>query len=114
MSTLRRQVTAPRGTTRTCRESPQEAALRRLMNHLDPAVARRPDDDGGGIGSSIHAGLVVVAGATRDADEQLQRVLTCNAGMGIVRHADAGDLDALAAARRHRLDLPTALGGRPS
>jgi len=37
-------VRAPRGTTRTCRGWVQEAALRMLMNNLDPEVAERPDD----------------------------------------------------------------------
>src|SRR6187397_998181 len=39
-----RPVRAPRGTTRTCRSWPTEAALRMLMNNLDPEVAERPDD----------------------------------------------------------------------
>ncbi|MGH2778214.1 MAG: urocanate hydratase, partial [Actinomycetota bacterium] len=39
-----RRVTAPRGGELTCRGWPQEAAMRMLMNNLDPAVAERPDD----------------------------------------------------------------------
>ncbi len=39
-----RLVRAPRGTERSCRGWPQEAALRMLMNNLDPEVAERPDD----------------------------------------------------------------------
>src|ERR1700752_2352137 len=39
-----RSIRAPRGTTRTCKGWPQEAALRMLMNNLDPEVAERPDD----------------------------------------------------------------------
>src|SRR6202034_3879465 len=39
-----RPVRAPRGTTLTCKGWPQEAALRMLMNNLDPDVAERPDD----------------------------------------------------------------------
>jgi urocanate hydratase len=39
-----RPVRAPRGTTLTCKGWPQEAALRMLMNNLDPEVAERPDD----------------------------------------------------------------------
>lgn len=39
-----RKIQAPRGTTLTCKGWPQEAALRMLMNNLDPAVAERPDD----------------------------------------------------------------------
>jgi urocanate hydratase len=37
-------VRAPRGTERTCKGWEQEAALRMLMNNLDPEVAERPDD----------------------------------------------------------------------
>jgi urocanate hydratase len=44
MSLLSRQVSAPRGATITCKGWPQEAALRMLMNNLDPEVAERPDD----------------------------------------------------------------------
>jgi len=45
---------------------------------------------GVGIGSSIHAGMVVVADGTADAAERLERVLTSDPGMGVVRHVDAG------------------------
>ncbi|HWC45133.1 MAG TPA: urocanate hydratase, partial [Casimicrobiaceae bacterium] len=38
------RVRAPRGTTRSCKGWQQEAALRMLMNNLDPDVAERPDD----------------------------------------------------------------------
>src|SRR5262245_12329217 len=44
MATATRTIRAPRGTTLTCKGWPQEAALRMLMNNLDPAVAERPDD----------------------------------------------------------------------
>src|SRR5687768_15421726 len=44
MPTTARQVRAPRGTSLTCRGWLQEAALRMLMNNLDPEVAERPDD----------------------------------------------------------------------
>src|SRR5205823_6012385 len=44
MSTLSRHVSAPRGAAITCKGWPQEAALRMLMNNLDPDVAERPDD----------------------------------------------------------------------
>src|SRR6187399_3767714 len=44
MSTLSRHVSAPRGAAITCKGWPQEAALRMLMNNLDPAVAERPDE----------------------------------------------------------------------
>src|SRR6188472_2731954 len=44
MSTLSRHVSAPRGATITCKGWPQEAAMRMLMNNLDPDVAERPDE----------------------------------------------------------------------
>ena len=44
MSTLHRQVSAPRGATITCKGWPQEAALRMLMNNLDPEVAENPKE----------------------------------------------------------------------
>src|SRR6187397_313452 len=44
MATATRTIRAPRGTTLTCKGWPQEAALRMLMNNLDPDVAERPDD----------------------------------------------------------------------
>ena len=61
---------------------------------------------GVGIGYSIHAGMVVVADGTRDADEKLERVLTCDPGLGVVRHADAGYPDAIATAGRASIDRP--------
>src|SRR5437667_5202236 len=44
MTTVTRIVRAPRGTSLTCKGWPQEAALRMLMNNLDPDVAERPED----------------------------------------------------------------------
>ena len=44
MSTLSRHINAPRGAVLSCKGWPQEAALRMLMNNLDPDVAERPDD----------------------------------------------------------------------
>jgi urocanate hydratase len=62
---------------------------------------------GVGIGNSIHAGMVVVADGTDAAAERLERVLTTDPGTGVMRHADAGYVEALAAAREHGLDLPS-------
>jgi urocanate hydratase len=61
---------------------------------------------GVGIGNSIHAGMVVVADGTNDAAERLERVLTTDPGTGVLRHADAGYDDALAAAHEHGLPIP--------
>ena len=62
---------------------------------------------GVGIGYSIHAGMVVVADGTREADEKLERVLTCDPGLGVIRHADAGYPEAVAAAARANIDNPS-------
>jgi urocanate hydratase len=62
---------------------------------------------GVGIGNSIHAGMVVVADGTDAAAEKLERVLTADPGTGVMRHADAGYEEALAAAREQGLDLPS-------
>jgi urocanate hydratase len=61
---------------------------------------------GVGIGNSIHAGMVVVADGTSDAAERLERVLTTDPGLGVVRHLDAGYPEAEAAAREHGLSTP--------
>jgi urocanate hydratase len=61
---------------------------------------------GVGIGHSLHAGMVIVADGTREADERLERVLTCDPGIGVVRHADAGYPEALATAKSHGIRLP--------
>ena len=63
---------------------------------------------GGGVGisMSIHAGMVVVADGTPEAERRLERVLTYDPGMGIVRHADAGYDRAVANARSSGVDIP--------
>ena len=63
---------------------------------------------GVGIGNAIHAGMVVVADGTDAAAERLERVLTTDPGMGVLRHADAGYPDAIETAREHGLRLPAA------
>ncbi len=62
---------------------------------------------GVGIGNSIHAGMVVVADGDDATAEKLERVLTTDPGTGVMRHADAGYEEALDAARRGGLDLPS-------
>jgi urocanate hydratase len=61
---------------------------------------------GVGIGNSIHAGMVVVADGTPDADRRLRRVLLSDPGTGVMRHADAGYAEAVRAARERGVDLP--------
>jgi urocanate hydratase len=61
---------------------------------------------GVGIGNSIHAGMVVVADGSDEMAERLERVLTADPGTGVLRHADAGYDEALAAAEEHGLRVP--------
>jgi urocanate hydratase len=61
---------------------------------------------GVGIGYSIHAGMVIVADGTAAADERLARVLTCDPGTGVARHADAGYPEALQTAIAHGVRIP--------
>jgi len=61
---------------------------------------------GVGIGFSQHAGQVIVADGTPEAARRLERVLTTDPGLGVVRHADAGYPEAIAAARRHSIQMP--------
>jgi len=68
---------------------------------------------GVGIGYSIHAGMVVVADGTDEAAERLDRVLTCDPGLGVARHADAGYPEALEAAARRGVVIPMRQAQRP-
>jgi urocanate hydratase len=61
---------------------------------------------GVGIGLSIHAGMVIVADGTQTMARRLQRVLTVDPGLGVVRHADAGYEEAVACARKNRIKIP--------
>ena len=61
---------------------------------------------GVGIGYSLHAGQATVADGSRAAATKIERVLTNDPGLGILRHADAGYPSAVAAAQRHGLRLP--------
>ncbi len=61
---------------------------------------------GVGIGYSTHAGLLVIADGTKEADERIERVLTTDPGMGVLRHADAGYADALKVAGKSSIRIP--------
>jgi urocanate hydratase len=61
---------------------------------------------GVGIGYSLHAGMVVVADGTDAASRRLQRVLTTDPGMGIIRHVDAGYDKAIEEAHDHGFKIP--------
>jgi urocanate hydratase len=61
---------------------------------------------GVGIGNSIHAGLVIVADGSQEAEERLDRVLTNDPGMGVIRHVDAGYPEAIAFAQEKGVRIP--------
>jgi urocanate hydratase len=61
---------------------------------------------GVGIGYSLHAGMVVVADGTAEAEERLNRVLTTDPGTGVMRHADAGYERAIEFAREREVKIP--------
>lgn len=61
---------------------------------------------GVGIGYSQHAGQVILADGTEAAAQRLQRVLTSDPGMGVIRHADAGYEEALTFAKEHNVRIP--------
>ena len=82
--------------------------LNALLNTAAGATWVSVHHGGGvGIGNSIHAGMVVVADGSDEAAERLERVLTTDPGTGVLRHADAGYDEAIAAAREHGLNLPS-------
>jgi urocanate hydratase len=83
------------------------AILNALINAVGGATWVSFHHGGGvGIGYSQHAGQVIVADGTDAAAARLERVLTTDPGLGIVRHADAGYPEAIAAARRHAIKMP--------
>ena len=105
-------VASPNRETESMRDGSDAIAdwpvLNALLNTAAGATWVSLHHGGGvGIGYSIHAGMVVVADGTPEAARRLERVLTTDPGTGIMRHADAGYPEAIAAARRHGLNLPS-------
>jgi urocanate hydratase len=83
------------------------AILNAMINAVNGATWVSFHHGGGvGIGFSQHAGQVIVADGTPEAARRLERVLTSDPGMGVVRHADAGYELAIQAARRHGIQIP--------
>lgn len=86
--------------------------LNALINAVSGATWVSVHHGGGvGIGLSIHAGMVIVADGTDEAERKLQRVLTVDPGSGIARHADAGYDAAIEVARKHGIKIPMLPGG---
>jgi urocanate hydratase len=81
--------------------------LNALLNAVGGASWVSVHHGGGvGIGLSIHAGMVVVCDGTKDAERRLERVLTYDPGMGIVRHSDAGYERAIKNAKKFGVKIP--------
>ena len=81
--------------------------LNALLNAIGGASWVSVHHGGGvGIGKSIHAGMVVVADGTKEAEERLERVLTYDPGMGVMRHADAGYEQAIENAKKWNVKIP--------
>jgi urocanate hydratase len=104
-------VASPNRETESMRDKSDAIAdwpiLNALLNTSAGASWVSAHHGGGvGIGYSIHAGMVVVADGTPETEARLQRVLTTDPGTGIMRHADAGYPEAIAAAHRHGIKIP--------
>lgn len=81
--------------------------LNALINAVNGASWVSVHHGGGvGIGYSLHAGMVIVADGTDEAARRLERVLTSDPGMGVVRHADAGYERAVEVARERGVKIP--------
>ena len=83
------------------------AILNAMINAVGGATWVSFHHGGGvGIGFSQHAGQVIVADGTPEAARRLERVLTTDPGMGVVRHADAGYDLAIQAAKKYGIKIP--------
>ena len=81
--------------------------LNALLNVASGATWVSVHHGGGvGIGYSIHAGMVVVADGTKEAEKKLLRVLTTDPGTGVMRHTDAGYEEAIKTAKERKIKIP--------
>ncbi len=104
-------VASPRRETEAMRDGSDAIAdwplLNALINAVNGATWVSIHHGGGvGIGYSIHAGQVIVADGTPEAARRLERVLTSDPGMGVIRHADAGYPEAIGFAKRAGVKIP--------
>jgi len=104
-------VASPNRETEDMRDGSDAVAdwpmLNALINTAAGADLVAIHNGGGvGIGYSTHAGLLVVADGTKEAGEKIERVLTTDPGMGIMRHADAGYPEAIRVAKRKKVKMP--------
>jgi urocanate hydratase len=104
-------VASPYRETEDMRDGSDAIADWPILNALLNAVAGASwisvhQGGGVGIGLSIHAGMVVVADGTAEADTRLARVLTTDPGTGVARHVDAGYPEAIETARKLGVRIP--------
>ena len=104
-------VASPRRETEGMRDGSDAISDWPILNALINAVGGATwvsfhHGGGVGIGYSQHAGQVIVADGTPEAARRLERVLTTDPGLGVVRHADAGYPEAMAFARQAGIKMP--------
>ena len=104
-------VASPRRETEGMRDGSDAIADWPLLNALVNAVGGATwvsihHGGGVGIGYSIHAGQVIVADGTPEAAKRLERVLTTDPGMGVIRHVDAGYSEAIEFAKKAGIKIP--------
>jgi len=104
-------VASPRRETEGMRDGTDAVSDWPILNALINAVGGATwvsfhHGGGVGMGFSQHAGMVIVADGTPEAARRLERVLTTDPGMGVVRHVDAGYPEAAAAAKRGGIRIP--------
>jgi urocanate hydratase len=104
-------VASPNRETENMRDGSDAIAdwpvLNALLNAVSGASWVSVHHGGGvGIGLSLHAGMVIVADGTPMMGRRLERVLTVDPGLGVVRHADAGYPDAIACAKKNGIQIP--------
>jgi urocanate hydratase len=104
-------VASPNRETEAMRDGSDAIADWPILNALINAVGGATwvsfhHGGGVGIGYSLHAGQVIVADGTEAAARRLERVLTADPGMGVVRHVDAGYPEAIAFAKATGVKIP--------
>jgi len=104
-------VASPRRETEGMKDGSDAIADWPLLNALLNAVCGATwvaihSGGGVGVGYSVHAGQVIVADGTPEAARRLERVLTADPWMGVIRHVDAGYEEAIEVAKKYNLKIP--------
>ncbi len=104
-------VASPNRETENMRDGSDAIADWPILNALANAVGGATwvsfhHGGGVGIGYSLHAGQVIVADGSQEAAARLERVLTIDPGLGVVRHADAGYPEAVRVAKERGIKMP--------